>query len=277
MIAARRRTRSMPEDPACERVLAVSELLENIVVHLPARIILARMSGVSRSWNDVINASPAIQTKLWRRPRSDRVSSPVGLVEPSAIYYNSAIRDFGSGEPLYSGSHQINIVFPEAPAPLSRYQSMTHMHFGVEPVYLRNTTQGKTLVHVVITRDEPSEGSSETPSWLDMHLSEPPISTVWIEVFAETEPMDPGSTSEDSDDLTPERGLTAIQATVRDSDGVTFGKVRDAVDKIVAQPYHPRIVRDKNPAAIRICFVVDSAEISLPTMPRRKNSQESTR
>lgn len=269
-IAKRRLTRSMVEKPAHQRTFETAELLENIIVHLPARTILADMLRVSRFWRNVINASPAIQTKLWRRPLSDRVSSPVGLADRYSIYYNFSVRQITSDVPMCSGSYQINAVFPEAPGPLHRYESMTHVRFDVEPVCLDKTTQKKDLVQVVMARHEPSEESSETPSWLDMHVSEPPITTAWIEVWVLTELAELASTRHYSEDRAPHLGLTAIQATVRDSGGVTYGMVRDAVDKILAQPYHPHVVRDRSPAAIRICFVVDTAEISLPTMPGRK-------
>jgi hypothetical protein len=153
------------------------------------------------------------------------------------------------------------------------------MRFGVQPLYIEKTITplGKTLVHVTITGDVPSRASRETPSWLDMHVSDPPITTAWVEVFADTRPVESGSTNKKSDDLRSLRnesenliilpGVTTIEATLRDSGGVTFGMVRDLADKIAAQSYHPRVVREESLVAIRICFVVDSAEISLPGMP----------
>jgi len=114
-----------------------------------------------------------------------------------------------------------------------------------------------------MTRDQPSEARSETPTWLGIHLAEPPISTAWIEVFAEI-------------DMTLARGggtlrsgrtrppiLEPVRATVRDSTGVMFGLVRDVADKIMAQPAYEHVAREKKPVTIRICFVVDEVKLEL--------------
>ena len=113
---------------------------------------------------------------------------------------------------------------------------------------------------IMMTREQPSEGRSETPTWMDIHLAEPPISTAWIEDFAEI-------------DMTLARGggtlrsgrrrppiLEPVRATVSDSTGVTFGLVRDAADEIMAQPAYEHVARENKPIKIRICFVVDRAK-----------------
>ena len=74
----------------------------------------------------------------------------------------------------------------------------------------RSRRQG--LVNIIITYDQPSAARSNNPTWLNMHLTEPAITTAWIEVF----PHFHWSMT------------TAIQATLRDSGGLTFGMVRDA-------------------------------------------------
>jgi hypothetical protein len=67
--------------------------------------------------------------------------------------------------------------------------------------------------------------------------------------------------------MAPESAITATQATLRDSGGVTLGMVRDVADKILASSNHPRLVRGEKPVTIRICFVAERAEVSLPDMP----------
>ena len=264
-MAAHRQTRST----VYQQTFATAELLENIIVHLPARTILARMLGVSRFWNNVINASPAIQTKLWRRPLSDLVSSPVGLADFDDIFFQYGVETFESGMPIYSGSYEINSVFPGAPTQQPRYPNLSHIDIPEQPLDVSMELQDKQVVQVAITRDHPSEASCESPSWLDMHVSEPPITTARIEVFAETESTHLGATSDESGYMAPESAVTATQATLRDSGGVTFGMVRDVADKIVGSSNHPRLVRGEKLVTIRICFVADRAEISLPDMPGR--------
>ena len=261
-MAERRQTRSMADGPAHERTLAIAELLENIIVHVSARTILARMLGVSRFWNNVINASPAIQTKLWRRPLSKRVSSPVGLLNSRDAnkHIHPDAEAFKSSVPIYSGSYQINAVFPGSPTQQYLYYIHSHRQYPVQAVYVGTGPQNQSLAHIVIVRSYPSEANSETPSWLGMQLSEPPINTAWIEVFAEMESANSGFY---------EPALISVQATLRDNGGVTFGMVRDVVHKIVAHPYRPRSFRGKRVVTTRICFVADRVEISLPGVSGR--------
>lgn len=180
---------------------------------------------------------------------------------------------------MYSGTYHINSFFPDSPGQRYRHSlpdiptlpvrtdSLLKGGRGTWPA--RATWSQVTAAHMaqmLMTRDHPSEASSETPTWLGMHLTEPPISTAWIEVFAET-----------SGDRT--RGgrlrggkfrppvLAPIQATVRDSGGVTFGLVRDAADRMMAQPVYEHFVREEKPVTIRICFVVDGADFELSEQP----------
>ena len=122
------------------------------------------------------------------------------------------------------------------------------------------------MVQILMTRDQPSEERSETPTWLGEHLTEPPISTAWIEVFAEI--IHPRGERTRRGTRPPV--LAPIRATVRDSGGVTFGLVRDAADKIMAQPAYEHFASEKKPVTIRICFVVDSANVNLSEPPEDK-------
>jgi hypothetical protein len=98
------------------------------------------------------------------------------------------------------------------------------------------------LVNIIMTYDQPSAARSKNPTWLSMLLTEPPITTAWIEVFPHFHwPM-----------------TTAMQATLQDSGGLTFGMVRDAADRMLAPPALESH-GDKNPITTRICFIVNEA------------------
>ena len=181
---------------------------------------------------------------------------------------------------MYSGTYQINSLFPNSPRQRSRHNilDIPTLPGNVAPIRKNWPAPPRrsqyalaslaNMVQILMTRDQPSEARSETPTWLGIHLAEPPISTAWIEVFAGI-------------DMTLARGggtlrsgrrrppiLEPVRATVRDSTGVTFGLVRDAADKIMAQPAYEHVAREKKPVTIRICFVVDEANSELYEPPK---------
>jgi len=236
-----------------QQTLGIVELLKNIIVHLPAETILTRALRVSKTWNNAINASPAIQKKLWRRPQAANAASPSGVSGNQDLSYLELLQPFkytalSSGVPTYSGKYHINSLFPDAPGQRYRHDLWC---LPREPVTVDLLSDGRYLVQVVMLRDQPSPARSETPSWFSVQLTEPPITTAWIEVFPQT------------------HGFVTdyIQATLRDSGGVMFGMVRDAADKMLATPAYSHIVRDKKPATIGVCFVVDGAEVWLSPPP----------
>lgn len=262
---------------ACQAAFDTAELFEEITSYLTARTILTCLSRVSKSWNNTINASPTIQKQLWRGPRATGVSAPVGLSGSHSInqiYHNPPYKykALTSGVPMYSGTYKVNSLFPNSPGQRDHpsVPGIPRLHWNVAPIWKNRPAPPQqtqyVLVHmaqIMMTREQPSEWTSETPTWLDIHLAEPPISTAWIEVFAEV-------------DMTLARGggtlrsgrrrppiLEPVRATVRDSTGVTFGLVRDVADKIMAQPAYEHVAREKKPVTIRICFVVDRAKPDL--------------
>lgn len=170
---------------------------------------------------------------------------------------------------MYSGSYQINSRFPDSPGQRYRhtFPDIPTLPVKVAPVWKYQLAppqwQQHVLAHMVqilMTRDQPLEGRSETPTWLGEHLAEPPISTAWIEVFAEVHVTRARSARSRLGEAYP-LVLAPVRATVRDTNGVTFGLVRDAVDKIMAQPAYEHFAREKRPVTIRICFVVDRADV----------------
>lgn len=248
---------------ACWAAFNTTELLERIVSYLPPPIILKRASLVSKLWNNAIRTSPTVQEMLWQNPQATEVWSPNGLTELDNILWlqgNIASDRFAalsSGLPMYSGAYQLNPFLPDSPSQRYRHSVPgvptlpVKCQFLLRDWMLGTRRTGGYYIQMSMTRNQPSEARSETPTWLDMHLTEPPISTVWIEVFAEVDWT-----------RTTHGRLSApvpepVQATVRDRGGVTFGLVRDMADRMAAHPAYERFAREQNPITIRICFFVD--------------------
>ncbi len=73
-------------------------IMEEILLELPMEDLLARASGVCRQWNDLINTSPRIQEKLFKRADVARDGNrmlpwtPNPLTEEWFIWHDSSIR-----------------------------------------------------------------------------------------------------------------------------------------------------------------------------------------
>jgi hypothetical protein len=119
---------------------------------------------------------------------------------------------------------------------------------------------GLSLIELLFTRHRPSAGSREHPSWLNMLLTEPPVTNLWIEVclFKDWTSIaghsQPGAYISRPVDVPVRAGLI-------DRGGVTFGMVRDAVDKIIDQPAYDRLTREGKPVTTRICFIADGGVV----------------
>jgi hypothetical protein len=236
-------TRSMVKISACRKALQLPEILEQIISHLPGRNILNHAQKVSKLWKDVISTSPLVQKRLGRRPQTAHVSAPTATStwsRPSNLPY--AVADMlSSGVPIYSGSYQINIVFPKLLTDQlirDRYPAIQHAVSDV--VSLR------TLARIHFVRLQSSANANERFSWQGMQLTEPPITTVWIEVKA---PIKHGE----------EREVGQIQAALRESHGVTIGAVIDVIDRIIARPAHQQFTCAMD---VWVCFVADGVEQS---------------
>ena len=248
-------------------VFNTAELLELIVLYLPARTILTRASLVSKSWNKVIRTSPTIRKRLWQNPQATGTWSPDGLTESDdelwleGVTAGDRFTALFSGLPVYTGAYQMNPFMPTFPSQRRRHCDGVP-RFPALPVkwdFLEKcwTTiperPGRCYVQMTMALNKPSEATSEIPTWLDMHLIEPPISTVWVEVSAI---IDWGRIeSRTLRSLPP--GPGPVHATVRDNSGVTFRLVRNVADKMAAQPAYERFAREHNPVTIKIVFVAD--------------------
>jgi hypothetical protein len=232
---------------ARREALQLPEILEQIISYLPGYTILTRAQRVSKLWNTVINTSPIVQKKLWLRPRGARVSRPTGISTKYDIHYPMpvfAMEALLSGVPIYTGSFQINTLF-------SRIPLIQALHHNRDlPARFVNTAplpRGK-LIWTEIRRFEAVANNSKRPTWLNMHLTEPPITTAWIEVVIE-------------DHSARHPRETFNPATIRNDGGLTFRSVIDVVDRMMALPAWEILTKS---ISMRICFVADKVEVLLP-------------
>jgi hypothetical protein len=85
---------------AMQNTLALPELLENIISHLPERDILCNAQRVSHHWKTIIDSSPTIQKKIMFQPVKQSAISPVDFDKDELI--------ISGGTPIYSRTTLIN-------------------------------------------------------------------------------------------------------------------------------------------------------------------------
>jgi hypothetical protein len=119
----------------------------------------------------------------------------------------------------------------------------------------------RSFIELLFTRHRPSAGSREQPSWLHMLLTEPPVTILWIEVFLFKDWTSIAGHSQ-PDAYISRPVDVPVRAGLIDRGGVTFGMVRDAVDKIIDQPAYDRLTREGKPVTTRICFIADGGVVN---------------
>jgi hypothetical protein len=241
-------------------------------MHLPARPVLGLMR-VCRSWQTCIKSSPLIQDKPWIASQGGSVSSPtamttmwVGDLHERTDHFTRA---WLNGIPIYSGSFQVNELFMA-----SREQRYRHEIPGLFTMPARVTPlseiripwnimrqKERSFIELLFTRHRPSAGSREQPSWLHMLLTEPPVTILWIEVFLFKDWTSIAGHSQ-PDAYISRPVDVPVRAGLIDRGGVTFGMVRDAVDKIIDQPAYDRLTREGKPVTTRICFIADGGVVN---------------
>jgi hypothetical protein len=258
-ILERRITRGMVKGPACREALQLPEVLEQVISHLPGRTIFTHAQRVSKFWKNVIGTSPLVQKKLWLRSLSAHISSPTGISTEQDIlrtrpkFANEAL---SSGVPIYPGSFHINTLFPRL---YSRQALLDNRSLPRHYVNIVELPRGK-LVDIGIPRDKVSAKESERPTWLNLPLTEPPITTAWVAVVIH--------------DYLYTLRLSAywvdlIPVTVRNDGGLTFASVIDVVDRMMAQPAWEELTKS---ISVRICFVADEVEVVRPIQELRGDS-----
>lgn len=137
---------------ACDKVLNTPELLEAIISLLQIREIFANAQRVSRTWFAVAQ-SPSIQRRLWLRPPTEEVASPVDFLATNSSSYPPSL-GLRSYIPLYSGSiaHSYTRI-----SVASNYRGNTFEAASVGAKYHRRS--------LAIAR---TSSNTTRPTWYDM-------------------------------------------------------------------------------------------------------------
>lgn len=183
--------------------MAAPELLEAIISLLPVRDIFANAQRVSRTWNAVAQL-PSVQTRLWMRAPTEDVASPFDYLETNSISSPPSLH-LPSYMPVYSVSVAHN---PTRISRASGYGNVKIKRFMADATYCRAS--------LAIPR---TSSDLTRPTWFDMQLTEPRITTVQLHVQQ------------------PSWGLRAKKyngtwVSVREDDGLTFGKVLTVAQKV---------------------------------------------
>jgi hypothetical protein len=218
--------------------MGTQELFEAILSFLPAEDILVRGQRVCKNWKNVIATSPTIQTRLWFKSQASEPISPdlLSAVDPlltspwtqeSRSYRDQLERN----HPLYNGNVMYNPLFYCVLH--ERSNDMPHRG-NTQPAY----NYADHPVHHSFDIDDFEKLSKVQRSWLDMYLTEPPVTTAQLNIDTNTrDESDESDASEESDesdyDPDPESQEIASEL-VHNPCGLTFRAIMDKVNQISA-------------------------------------------
>lgn len=243
----RRITRSMTTDASRRAVFNTTELLEKVISFLAPFEILTKVQRVSSGWKNTIANSPTVQALLWR-PRVTRVLTPSvhsHEIEATSDNPNAALYlrypfisrvfegDLATGIPKYSEAVAFQELFFTKPGGADKDGVMELLFVDATAIGDINTA----LLSWVYDMETTSHGSR--PTWCDVYITLPPITTAQMSVFLKT-------TSEVSE---------WIYVTVYDRNGITYGTTIGVLNKMRG----PRPAWNSEELG-RICFVAEGTE-----------------
>jgi hypothetical protein len=225
---------------AIQITLSLPELLEKIIFHLPERDLFCNVQRVSHHWKNVINNSPTIQKKLrFQSVDQQPAVRPTGYVEDNSQR---------TGSPIFSRTFVIN--------PRLKNYSDLFKHFSqasvmeVRIIELAGGESGHVNLGTRLMVPPPADygqkqgyGSSlgspsSTPTWRNMYLSQPPVTTAILSVSYYYR-------TSRSQDL-----AITFEVMIRDQGGITVGLMYDtflatlaAYDASLRDPKDSAVVR----------------------------------
>jgi hypothetical protein len=245
-------------------VLDTPELLENIIACIPRAHILTAAMRVSQHWKKTIETSPTIRTLLWR---GNLVLSPRGGThDPTAIVEHRRVFSCHSnfqvptkqafGMPIYSGSIELNEhLFTGDPPKKDMFTTGKSYGLFSEPGPIRPANpfipaechkEGR-MSWVYKVNHKPRTGKVR-PSFLDMFITSPPITTAQVSVYMWSCVMA----------VFP----LWVCASVYDRRGITYAIAAEAIHKI-RSCIPPRDHRGEDYIPPMICFVADGKKLSV--------------
>lgn len=199
-----------------QNTLALPELLENIIVHLPERDILINAQRVSRHWKTIIDSSPTIQKKIMFQPVKQSAISPVDFDKDELI--------ISGGTPIYSRTTLINpLLMSQNTKSYGWLDVSPELSVRIKAMGLFNTPAGCTCPNLRMPapklykqiKADQKVGPACVPSWRKMYLSQPPVTIAMLTIaYFYQAPVD---------------GDYLFQVMIRDKAGVTLGLVHDTL------------------------------------------------
>lgn len=200
-------------------MLATSELLDAIISFLPFGDILFNAQRVCKDWKNTITKSPTIQTKLWLKSQASKPLSPhlfsakhpllTGTLTEESYYYRT---DLLSNLPLYNGKVAYNPLVSSgrlkllAPSP---HRRSSYGIYNLAGFPVKNSFNIHELQCV----------NKAQHSWLDMFLTEPPVTTAQLNISV------PVRTDSDN-------SYHVVNESLHDPCGLTFRTIMDRAEQI---------------------------------------------
>jgi hypothetical protein len=201
------------------KVLAIPELLQDILSFLPEREIITSVQRVSRTWRSSVVDSLRIQRKLFlSKGNKSAAVRPVRL----SHFGDDGLEDEEFGIPIYKQSVAINSLLNGR----NLYPKCGMNDVGYTCKSQAVPAGDFDKIHVMLMQAHPGGSFAFSHdhlslSWRSMQLCDPPITVANLEVYSDAEVMGP-SFSLSSFDSTPD-----INATLFDRDGTTMGLAYD--------------------------------------------------
>jgi hypothetical protein len=204
-------------------VFNTSELLERIIVHLPMKSIFT-VQRVSQKFKAVVDTSPSIQTKVFRRPQN--TPAETWVVDDSR---ELGVRKFDDkAPPTEMPKRAQDLVTPVVLNPLLKLKSCPE-YFHESWGWIQSHSDTRSYATLYVDRAAWSRPRSaridlqqgllgSDPSFLQMYITDPPNCKACVGIEAEYQ-LEPDSDAETG---------TVVGSIIESDDGLTFGDLLHA-------------------------------------------------
>lgn len=168
----------------------IPELLENVLVHLPLKV-LFQVQRVSRQFRDTVQQSPSIQTKLWLRPsiRKSKQQWELTRFQSPPPKHNFSRHDTTQPQNtihLYTPA----VLHPLVGTALKREYYADHYHKTTSPpTASRKHIKIREFLNSINPTNPASPPSCSTASWKSMFLTDPPCTHAQLFVTWDHDPQ----------------------------------------------------------------------------------------